>query len=116
MIAEALFVISAYCPSTECGALGSITAMGRQAVEGRTAACPESFQMGTRLWIEGVGERTCEDRGAAITGQRLDVFVGSLREPDRGLRRAREWGLRVRRVRVLWRPGWLPPWKPGGEE
>ena len=116
MIAEALFVVSAYCPSVECGALGSITAMGRHAVEGRTAACPASLEIGTHVWIEGVGERICEDRGSAITERRLDLFIGSQHEPDRGLKRARAWGLRVRRVRVLWRPGWLPPWKPGGEE
>jgi 3D (Asp-Asp-Asp) domain-containing protein len=116
LISEALFVVSAYCASAECGALGSVTAMGAHAVEGRTVACPVSMAMGTRLWIDGVGERTCEDRGSAITERRLLLFVGSNHEPDRGLKRARMWGRRVRRVRVLWEPGWLPPWRPGGVE
>jgi 3D (Asp-Asp-Asp) domain-containing protein len=57
-----------------------ITASGTQAAEGRTAACPSSLPFGTRINIEGVGVRTCEDRGGAIGSGRLDVYVESVSE------------------------------------
>lgn len=57
-----------------------ITASGTQATEGRTAACPSSLAFGTRINIEGVGVRTCEDTGSAIRGKRLDVYVESVSE------------------------------------
>jgi len=44
-------------------------------VEGKTAACPPSIPFGTRLRIEDVGERTCFDRGSAITEGHIDVYV-----------------------------------------
>lgn len=118
MIALAtLFVITTYCPSRACGALDhGITSSGRHALEGRTVACPPEMPFGTRLLIERVGFRTCEDRGSAIKGARLDLFVGAIdEEPDRGRRRAllywRDRGIQptARRVKlrvcVLWMPG-----------
>lgn len=121
--AVALWLVTAYCPSYECGALGhGITASGTRAVEGVTVACPRTLPFGTRLAIEGVGVRVCEDRGSAIRGKHLDLFVGSLTHdgPDKGRQRALKWshGRPVhRRVRVLWRPdrrATLPPWgNPG---
>lgn len=116
--AVAVWLVTAYCPSYECGALGhGITASGVRAVEGVTVACPPVLPFGTRLAIEGVGVRVCEDRGSAIVGQRLDLFVGGEHEPDRGLKQALAWGRRARRVRVLWRPdrrATLPPWGDPG--
>jgi len=123
--ATAVWLVTAYCPSYECGALGhGITASGARAVEGVTVACPPALPFGTRLAIDGVGVRVCEDRGSAIQGRHLDLFIGSLDEkPDRGRARAMDWnrGRSVnRRVRVLWRPdrrATLPQWgEPGCPE
>lgn len=116
--AVAVWLVTAYCPSYECGALDhGITASGAVAVEGVTIACPPELPFGSRLAIEGVGVRVCEDRGSAIRGRHLDLFIGALDEqPDRGRRRALRWshGRPLnRRVRVLWRPdrrATLPPW------
>lgn len=52
-----------------------ITASGERVREGRTAACPPELPFGTRVHIEGVGERACVDRGGAIEGNRLDIFI-----------------------------------------
>ncbi len=52
-----------------------ITASGRKVVEGKTAACPPSMPFGTRLRIEGVGERRCDDRGSLITEGHIDVYI-----------------------------------------
>lgn len=57
-----------------CGKSDGITASGTQATVGRTCAAPAAFAFGTRLWIEGIGERIVEDRGGAINGNRLDVL------------------------------------------
>ncbi len=43
----------------------------------KVVACPPTFDFGTVLEIEGVGEVICRDRGGAIKGKRLDLWVGS---------------------------------------
>jgi 3D (Asp-Asp-Asp) domain-containing protein len=57
-----------------------ITASGEPVKAGVTIACPPSMAFGTRLDIEGVGVRTCTDRGGAITEGRLDVYMPDLAE------------------------------------
>lgn len=57
-----------------------ITASGKKTAEGRTIACPPSIPFGTRVQIEGVGVRVCEDRGGAIKEGYLDVYVRSEKE------------------------------------
>lgn len=47
------------------------TTAGTRTTVGRTAACPETIPLGARVYIEGVGWRTCEDRGCDC----VDVFV-----------------------------------------
>lgn len=54
------------------------TASGTYVKEGRTIACPKNIPFGTKLYIEGFGERICEDRGGAIKAGKLDVYVDSL--------------------------------------
>jgi len=56
-----------------CGKSDGITASGTYATAGRTVAASSEFSFGTRLYIEGIGERVVEDRGGAIGGGRLDV-------------------------------------------
>jgi 3D (Asp-Asp-Asp) domain-containing protein len=57
-----------------------LTASGAYVKAGRTIACPQSFKFGTKLNIEGVGLRVCEDRGGAISTSKLDLYVDSLNE------------------------------------
>ena len=56
-----------------CGKSDGITASGTYATAGRTVAASGEFAFGTRLYIDGIGERVVEDRGGAIGGGRLDV-------------------------------------------
>ncbi len=57
-----------------------VTASGARTKTGRTIACPPSMAFGTRLNIEGIGVRTCEDRGGAITEGHIDLYVAGVAE------------------------------------
>ena len=57
-----------------------ITASGARTKTGHTIACPPSMAFGTRLNIEGIGVRTCEDRGGAITEGHIDLYVAGVAE------------------------------------
>ncbi|MCP9283014.1 3D domain-containing protein [Bacillus safensis] len=57
-----------------------ITASGARTKTGHTIACPPSMAFGTRLNIEGVGVRTCEDRGGAIKEGHIDLYVAGIAE------------------------------------
>ncbi|MEH6974987.1 3D domain-containing protein [Bacillus sp. JJ675] len=71
-----------------------ITASGKKTAEGRTIACPPSIPFGTRVQIEGVGVRVCEDRGGAIKEGYLDVYVRSEKE-------ALSFGRRSLRAKII---------------
>jgi 3D (Asp-Asp-Asp) domain-containing protein len=71
-----------------------ITASGEHVREGVTIACPPSMAFGTRLEIEGIGERVCTDRGGAIKEGRLDIYIAELEE-------ARQFGRQWLNVRII---------------
>jgi 3D (Asp-Asp-Asp) domain-containing protein len=63
-----------------------ITASGTTVTEGRTIACPPELPFGTKVTVPKLGSTyTCEDRGGAIKGKHIDVYMSSLE-------RARAWG------------------------
>lgn len=72
------FVInaSAYTASAdECDNDLGITASGIKVQENRTIACPPEFPFGAKIEIEGMGTYTCEDRGGAIKGNHIDIYM-----------------------------------------
>lgn len=71
------YKITAYCSCAKCcGKTTGRTASGTQATAGRTVAAPAKFAFGTKLNIGG-HIYTVEDRGGAIQGNRIDIYVGS---------------------------------------
>jgi 3D (Asp-Asp-Asp) domain-containing protein len=63
-----------------------ITASGVKAVEGVTVAMDKSFPFGTLIRI-GNHIYECQDRGGAIVGNKVDIFINDREE---ALRRGRE--------------------------
>ncbi|MNH75620.1 Cell wall-binding protein YocH precursor [compost metagenome] len=56
-----------------------ITASGKRVKEGRTiAADPKVLPLGTKVYIDGIGERVVEDTGSAIKKNKIDVYIADL--------------------------------------
>ena len=87
------YKITAYCSCSKCcGKTTGRTASGTQATAGRTVAAPAKFAFGTKLNIGG-HIYTVEDRGGAISGNRIDIYVSSHSE-------ALQWGVKYLPVSV----------------
>lgn len=84
--------LSFYCPCRQCSSgWGHQTSSGATCVEGVTVACA-ILPAGTRVKIDGYGERIVQDTGAGVRGQHLDVFMESHSECLRhGIRYREVW-------------------------
>jgi 3D (Asp-Asp-Asp) domain-containing protein len=72
---------SAYTAAAdECGKSDGITASGLKVKEKQTIACPPQFPFGAKIKIEGYGTYVCEDRGGAIKGNKIDIYVETKKE------------------------------------
>lgn len=72
---------SAYTAAAdECGKSDGITASGLKVKEKHTIACPPQFPLGTKLKIDGYGTYVCEDRGGAIKGNHIDIYMQTKKE------------------------------------
>ena len=89
-----VYKITAYCPCSKCcGKSTGRTASGTTATAGRTVAASSQFAFGTKLNIGG-HVYTVEDRGGAINGNKIDIFVNTHAE-------ALQWGVRYLNVSVV---------------
>lgn len=88
------YKITAYCSCAKCcGKATGRTASGTKATAGRTVAASGQFAFGTQLNIGG-HVYTVEDRGGAINGNKIDIYVNSHSE-------ALSWGVRYLPVSVV---------------
>lgn len=89
------YVITAYCPCVKCcGKADKITASGVKAIEGITIATDKSIPFGTKIYIDGVGERIVQDRGGAIKGNRIDLYFENHQE-------ANNFGRQTKQVTIM---------------
>ena len=87
------YKITAYCSCSKCcGKTTGRTASGTKATAGRTVAASSKFAFGTKLNIGG-HRYTVEDRGGAINGNRIDIYVNSHAQ-------ALQWGVKYLPVSV----------------
>ena len=92
--ASGRYKVTAYCSCAKCcGKTNGITASGVKATANHTIAAPSTFAFGTQLLINGK-TYTVEDRGGAIQGNRIDIYMNSHSE-------ALAWGVRYLDVEVL---------------
>ena len=72
------FTITYYCACSKCcGAYATgTTASGTKVQQGRTIAAPSRYAFGTKMKIFD-HVYTVEDRGGAITGNKIDIYVDS---------------------------------------
>jgi len=73
---------------------GNNTATGVPPKRGVAAVDPSVIPLGTKLYVEGYGYCTALDRGSAIKGNKIDVFMETRNE-------AYKWGVRRVKVYVL---------------
>ena len=89
-----IYKITAYCSCSKCcGKATGRTASGTRATPGRTVAASSKFAFGTKLSINGK-TYVVEDRGGAINGNKIDIFVSSHSK-------ALAWGVKYLPVKVL---------------
>lgn len=89
-----IYKVTAYCACMQCcGKTNGITASGTKATANHTIAAPSTFKFGTKVVINGI-TYTVEDRGGAIQGNRIDIYMNSHAE-------ALAWGVRYLQVDVL---------------
>lgn len=88
------YKVTAYCSCSKCcGKASGRTASGTRATAGRTVAASGKFAFGTKLNIGG-NIYTVEDRGGAVNGNKIDIYVNSHAE-------ALSWGVRYLPVSVV---------------
>lgn len=96
MIYAGEYTIVAYCAEQYphiCGG-NPTTASGEPVTPGVTvAADPDVMPLGTRIYIDGIGERVVQDTGGAIRGRKIDLAVESHQE-------AVAWGVQHKGVWV----------------
>jgi 3D (Asp-Asp-Asp) domain-containing protein len=85
-------VATAYCAGR--GGVDRVTATGARAEYGIAAVDSRIIKLGTLLYVQGYGLALAADRGRAIKGNRIDLFMESYAE-------AKRWGKRVVTVYIL---------------
>lgn len=97
MVYAGEYTIVAYCAEQYphiCGG-NPTTASGDPVAPGVTvAADPDVMPLGTRIYIDGIGERVVQDTGGAIKGRKIDLAVESHQE-------AVEFGHKVAKIYIL---------------
>ena len=91
------YTIVAYCTEQYphiCGG-NPTTKSGEPVTPGVTvAADPDVLPLGTRIYIDGIGERVVQDTGGAIKGHKIDLAVESHQE-------AVEFGCKTAKIYIL---------------
>jgi 3D (Asp-Asp-Asp) domain-containing protein len=71
-----------------------LTASGKRVRVGYIAADTRILPFHTKVYIEGIGVRVVEDRGGAIKGRKLDIYMNTVHQ-------CLKWGRRKVKVYIL---------------
>ena len=88
--------VTAYCSCTKCCGpkANKLTASGAIAKPNHTIAMSKNYPFGTEIEIEGMGIYIVEDRGSAITDNKIDIYFNSHSE-------ALTFGVKTLKFRVI---------------
>ncbi|KGR77581.1 G5 and 3D domain-containing protein [Ureibacillus sinduriensis] len=90
------FYVTATAYTANCSGCSGVTATGLALSDGMKviAVDPSVIPLGTKVWVEGYGNAIAADKGSAIKGNKIDVFVGSDAQ-------ANSWGRKKVRIKIL---------------
>ncbi|RHW31758.1 DUF348 domain-containing protein [Lysinibacillus yapensis] len=90
------FYVTATAYTANCAGCSGVTATGIALKNGMKviAVDPKVIPLGSKVWVEGYGNAIAGDKGGAIKGNKIDVFIGSKKQ-------AKNWGRKKVRVKIL---------------
>ncbi|QCR30745.1 G5 and 3D domain-containing protein [Lysinibacillus sp. SGAir0095] len=90
------FYVTATAYTADCSGCSGVTATGLTLKDGMKviAVDPSVIPLGTKVWVEGYGNAIAADKGSAIKGNKIDVFVSSDSQ-------ANNWGRKKVRIKIL---------------
>lgn len=90
------FYVTATAYTAGCAGCSGVTATGLTLKDGMKviAVDPSVIPLGTKVWVEGYGNAIAADKGSAIKGNKIDVFVSSTNQ-------ANSWGRKKVRIKIL---------------
>mgnify|MGYP001949477266 CR=1 FL=1 len=98
MTSGKVIVVKATAYTASCKGCSGVTALGINLKKNPNAKViavdPRVIPLGSKVYVEGYGQAIAADKGSAIKGNRIDVFIPSLTG-------ARQWGVRTVKVTIL---------------
>lgn len=92
------FYVTATAYTADCDGCSGISATGLNLKANPDmkviAVDPSVIPLGTKVWVEGYGNAIAADKGSAIKGKKIDVFVNSEQK-------ANKWGRKKVRIKIL---------------
>ena len=92
------FKVTATAFTANCKGCSGVTSTGFNLKKNPDAKIiavdPKVIPLGTKVWVEGYGEAIAADKGGAIKGNKIDVFM-----PNKS--KAYSWGRRTVTVKIL---------------
>ena len=92
------FKVTATAFTANCKGCSGVTSTGFNLKKNPNAKIiavdPKVIPLGTKVWVEGYGEAIAADKGGAIKGNKIDVFMPTTKK-------AYSWGRRTVTVKIL---------------
>ena len=92
------FKVTATAFTANCRGCSGVTSTGVNLKKNPNAKIiavdPKVIPLGTKVWVEGYGEAIAADKGGAIKGNKIDVFMSSTKK-------AKNWGRRTVTIKIL---------------
>jgi 3D (Asp-Asp-Asp) domain-containing protein len=93
-----VIVVKATAYTASCKGCSGVTALGINLKKNPNAKViavdPNVIPLGSKVYVDGYGQAIAADKGSAIKGNRIDVYVPSIQS-------ARNWGVRTTKVTIL---------------